>query len=418
MRDYRRRVQQANRKAAHRELLTIQMQLPMAELIAGLRPYLEAQVAEISLTLMQKVMEAEIQTKLGVWGQQPVHRHGHQPGYAVVEGRKVSLSRPRLRSRDNKEIALASYKAFQSKPKMQSVVTRLLARQCSSRDYEGAINDHLKGYGIKRSSISRYWKAATEQELKKLCERPVPTDIIALLIDSKFFAAHCVVTTIGLDEQGKKHLLGLWHGATENTTVVSGLLEDLVARGLPTDRKLLVVIDGAKALRKAVTVLLGDNAIVQRCRVHKQRNVLDHLPEEKKGQAAWRLQAAWAKKNHSDAEQELRKIVQWLRPISPMAARSLEEGLEETLTLQKLGINQSLGHSLSSTNIIENCFSQAASWTRRVKQWTDAQMVLRWSAAAFLWAEKTFKRIDGCKQMKDLVVAIRNEDSTTTSQSA
>src|SRR3954469_23526534 len=133
MRDYRRRVQQANRKAANKELVTMQVQLPMAELVAGLRPYLEEQVAEISLMLMQKVMEEEIQTKLGKWGQQSVHRHGHQPGYVVAEGRKVSLSRPRLRSRDNKEITLDSYRAFQSKPKMQSVVTRLLARQCSSR---------------------------------------------------------------------------------------------------------------------------------------------------------------------------------------------------------------------------------------------------------------------------------------------
>jgi transposase-like protein len=208
------------------------------------------------------------------------------PGYVVVEGRKVSLVRPRLRSRENQEVPLASYKAFQSKPKMESVVMRLLARQCSTRNYQGAINDHLKGYGIKRSSISRYWKAASAQELKRLCERAVPADIIGLLIDSKFFAGHCVVTAIGLDEQGKKHLLGLWHGATENATVVSGLLEDLVARGLPTERKLLVVIDGAKALRKAVTVLLGDNGVVQRCGVHKQRNVLDHLLEDKKRQAA------------------------------------------------------------------------------------------------------------------------------------
>ena len=418
MRCYQRKQEAAKRKATNKELLNIQVQLNMPELIAGLQPYLEMQVAEISLSLMQRVMEAEVKTKLGVWGQQPVHRHGRQSGYVVVEGRKVPLVRPRLRSPENKEVPLSSYKAFQSKPKMESVVRRLLARQCSTRNYEGAINDHLKGYGIKRSSISRYWKAATAQELQSLCERPVPTDIIGLLIDSKFFAGHCVVTAIGLDEQGKKHLLGLWHGATENVTVVSGLLEDLVARGLPTERKLLVIIDGAKALRKAVTLLLGDNAVVQRCRVHKQRNVVDHLPEDKKRQAAWRLQSAWAKKEPAQAARELRQIVRWLQPISPMAARSLEEGLEETLTLQSLGINHTLGRSLSSTNIIENCFSQAAHWTRRVRKWSDAQMILRWSAAAFLWAEKTFKRIDGCKQMKDLVAALRNQDSTTNSKTA
>ena len=130
------------------------------------------------------------------------------------------------------------------------------------------------------------------------------------------------------------------------------------------------------------------------------------------------MQAAWARKDPSEAAKELRKIVRWLQPISPMAARSLEEGLEETLTLQKLGINHTLGRSLSSTNIIENCFSQAAHWTRRVRKWSDAQMVLRWSAGAFLWAERTFKRIDGCKQMKDLVAALRNEDSTINLKAA
>lgn len=418
MRRYRRKAQEANRKAADKKLLTIQLELPMAELVAGLHPYIEAEVAEISLTLMHKVMEAEIQTRLGQWGQQPAHRHGHQPGFVVLNGRKVSMERPRVRTRDNKELPLASYKAFQSKPKMESVVTRLLARQCSTRNYEGALDDHLKGYGLKRSCISRHWKAATAQELKGLCERPVPADIVALLLDSKFFAQHCVVTAIGIDEQGKKHLLGLWHGATENATVVSGLLEDLVSRGLPTERKLLVIIDGAKALRKAITVILGDNALVQRCRVHKQRNVLDYLPEEKKGQAAWRLRAAWAKKDPDEAEKELGKVARWLQGFSPMAARSLAEGLEETLTLQRLGINHILGYSLSTTNIIENCFSQAASWTRRVKKWSGPEMVLRWSAGAFLWAQKTFKRIDGCKQMKDLVAAIRHEDSTTNSKAA
>src|SRR6266446_8870146 len=190
-------------------------------------------------------------------------------------GRKVSLHRPRLRSLEDKEVPLASYQAFQKDGKMQQAVARQLTRQCSSRDYEGAIDGCLKGYGLKRSSVSRHWKAATAKELESLMQRPVPKDLLVLMIDSKFFGGDCLVAAIGIDLQGKKHVLGLWHGATENSTVVKGLLEDLVSRGLESERRMLIVIDGAKALRKAVQMVLGEEGLVQRCRIHKLRNVLD-----------------------------------------------------------------------------------------------------------------------------------------------
>src|SRR5882762_3008956 len=197
-------------------------------------------------------MAAEIGQKVGHWGQQQSHRHGHQPGYVIYAGRKVSLERPRLRSREDQEVPLASYQAFQKNGKLQAAVARQLTRQCSTRDYEGAIDGCLKGYGIKRSSVSRHWKAATAKELEALMQRPVPQDLLVLMIDGKFFAGDCLVAAIGVDLQGKKHVLGLWHGATENATVVKGLLENLVSRGLDSEHKLLEVIDGAKALRKAV----------------------------------------------------------------------------------------------------------------------------------------------------------------------
>src|SRR5256885_8667707 len=242
-------------------------------------------------------MEAEIQRKVGQWGQQPVRRHGQQPGYVIFGGRKVQLERPRLRSREDKEVGLDTYAAFQENGKMQQAVERQLSRQCSTRDYEGAIESCLKGYGIKRSSVSRHWKAATAKELEALMQRPIPKDLLVLMIDSKFFGGDCLVAAIGIDLQGRKHVLGIWHGATENSTVVKGLLEDLVSRGLESERKMLIVLDGAKALRKAVQMVLGEQGLVQRCRIHKLRNVLDQLPEEKKAQAGWRLRAAWAKKD-------------------------------------------------------------------------------------------------------------------------
>jgi transposase-like protein len=418
MRRYKRQIEQGKEKAENTARLLLEAQLPMEELIAGVREDVEAFAAELGLTIIQRVMEAEIDQKVGKWGQRQTRRHGHQSGYVVYAGRKVTLERPRLRSREDKEVPLTSYRAFQKDGKLQQAVTRQLTRQCSTRDYEGAIDGCLQGYGIKRSSVSRHWKAATAKELEGLMERPVPKDLLVLMIDSKFFGGDCIVTAIGIDVQGRKQVLGLWHGATENSTVVKGLLEDLVSRGLETERKLLIVIDGAKALRKAVQMVLGEQGLVQRCRIHKQRNVLDQLPEEKKAQARWRLQAAWAQKDAPVAEKQLRKTARWLEPAWPMAAASLLEGLEETLTVQRLGISHTLGRSLSNTNLIESCFAQAAHRTRRVKRWDGPRMILRWTASALLSGEKNFRRINGCEQLNALEKVLRELPTTSTLKAA
>jgi transposase-like protein len=390
----------------------------MSELIAGVRQDIEGFAAELGLTIIQKVMEAEIGQKVGPWGQQQSHRHGHQPGYVVYAGRKVTLERPRLRSREDQEVPLASYQAFQKDGKLQQAVARQLTRQCSTRDYEGAIDSCLKGYGIKRSSVSRHWKAATAKELEALMQRPIPKDLLVLMIDSKFFGGDCLVAAIGIDLQGSKHVLGIWHGATENSTVVKGLLEDLVSRGLESERKMLVVLDGAKALRKAVSMVLGEQGLVQRCRIHKLRNVLDQLPEEKKAQAGWRLRSAWAKKDPKVAEKELRQTAQWLEASWPVAAASLLEGLAETLTVQNLNLPPMLCRILSNTNLIENCFSQAAHRTRQVKRWDGPKMILRWTAAALLSAEKNFRRIKGCEQLSLLEKVLHERETSSTLKAA
>jgi transposase-like protein len=406
MRRYQRAYKQSSEKAQNRELMHIQAELPMEELLAGIRNDIEAFSAQVGLQIIQGVMEQEIARKTGTWGQQLAYRHGKQSGYVIFSGRKVPLERPRLRRKDGAEIPLSSYRAFQEEGKMQEAVARQLTRQCSTRNYEGAIDTVVEGYGIKKSSVSRHWKVATALELQKLCQRPVPADVLALLIDSQYFADECITVVIGVDRQGKKQVLGLWHGATENSTVVKALLEELVERGLDPERKLLIVIDGAKALRKAVQMMFGERALVQRCRVHKQRNVVEHLPVEKRQQAVWRLRAAWGKSEWKEAEKELKAVVKWLQPISPGAAHSLEEGLEETLTLQKLGLNAALCQSLSSTNLIESCFSRTAHWTRRVKRWRGANMILRWSAAALLHAEKGFRKVKGYRSLGQLVAIL------------
>jgi transposase-like protein len=393
------------------EPLRLEETLPLLDLILESQQEIEAVSLNLGLKIMSRYMEAEITRRQGRWGQQTHYRHGTQPGYVVFHGRKVPVQRPRLRQKDGSETALESYQLFQQDGRMQRAVARKLLRQVSTRNYAGAIDDCLEGYGVAKSSVSRHWKIATAAELEKLCQREVPKDLVALMIDGKHFRSECLVSALGVDQAGKKHVLGLWHGATENSTVVRELLADLRERGLDTEAAILVVLDGSKALHKGVREVLGERALIQRCRVHKLRNVLEHLPKEKRQQAAWRLRGAWAKATAEEALKELKACVKWLDSISPCAARSLEEGLEETLTLHRLGMNELLRKSLSSTNLIESCFARTEAWTGRVKRWRNAKMVLRWGAAALLVAEKGFRRIRGHEHLAELIVALNQHQT-------
>lgn len=391
--------------------VNFQFDLPMLEVILQTKAEVEALSAQAGLKIIHHFLEQEIAQRCGVHGQQSAYRHGSQPGYVVFAGRKVSITKPRLRAKAGRELVLKSYEAFQQDGRMQRAVARKLTHQVSSRNYAAAIDDCLAGYGIDKSSVSRQWKAATAAELQKLCQRPVPADLVALLIDGQYFRKECLIVALGVDKQGQKHVLGLWQGATENSTLVRELLADLRERGLNTEGAILVVVDGSKALYKGAREVFGQRALIQRCRVHKLRNVLEHLPLDKRTQAAWRLRAAWAKGSPEEALKELRACVKWLDTISPSAARSLEEGLEETLTVTRLGMHESLVRTFSSTNLIESCFARTQSWTSRVKRWRGAKMVLRWGAAALLFAEKGFRRIRGFDHMNQLIQALQKHYS-------
>lgn len=394
----------------------MQLDLPVLELILETKAEIEALGAQAGLKIMRHFLDQEIESYCGRHGQQQAYRHGHQPGYVVYAGRKVSMAKPRVRQKGGSEIELQSYKAFQQDGRMQKAVARKLMRQVSTRNYSGAIDDCLEGYGIERSSVSRHWKEATEAELQKLCQRPVPSELVALLIDGQYFRSECLVVALGVDKAAQKHVLGLWHGATENSTQVRELLSDLRERGLNTEAALLVVIDGSKALYKGVKEVFGRSALIQRCRVHKLRNVVDQLPKDKRRQAAWRLRGAWAKSTPEAALKELRACVKWLEAISPSAARSLEEGLEETLAISALGLDPLLVRSFSSTNLIESCFARTDHWTKRVKRWRDGKMILRWGAAALLSAEAGFNRVRGYQAISGLIEALLRHQSTLASQ--
>lgn len=389
---------------------SIQIDLPILEVLLQTKAEIEAFSAQAGLKIIHALLENEIDERCGEHGKQSAYRHGCQPGYIVFAGRKVPIQKPRLRQKGGSELTLQSYAAFQQDGRLQRAVARQLTHQVSTRNYAAAIDDCLEGYGINKSSVSRQWTEATAAQLEKLCQRPVPADLVALFIDGQYFRRECLIVALGVDAQGHKHVLGLWHGATENATLVRELLNDLRERGLNTEASILVVIDGAKALHKGVKEILGERAFIQRCRVHKLRNVLEHLPREKRAQAAWRIRGAWAKTVPEQALKALRACVHWLDEISPSAARSLEEGLEETLTVTRPGLEAGLVRSLHSTNLIESCFARTESWTHRVKRWRNAKMVMRWGAAALLFAEKGFRRIQGYEHLGHLIALLKEND--------
>jgi transposase-like protein len=276
-----------------------------------------------------------------------------------------------------------------------------------------------EGYGISKSAVSRAWVTATRDGLKELCERKIAAlgRMVVLMIDGIEYSGECLVVGLGVDEKGKKHVLGVVQGASENAAVVQGLLDDLIQRGLDAQAKRLYVLDGSKALRSAVKKTFGDSSPVQRCQIHKRRNVKEYLPPEYQRAADGRLKAAYSMTRYADAKKMLLATVTWLEELNPSAAASLREGLEETLTLHRLNAPEELRCSLRSTNLIESALSVVRTTTERVKRWRQGDMRLRWCAAGLLAAEKRFRRVRGYKSMSVLIASINGFDAKIASKS-
>jgi transposase-like protein len=392
--------------------VAVELPVSLADVIDGVSEEIERLAGAAGMLIMREVMAAEVTLLAGPKGKHNAGRRsfrwGEQAGYAILGGAKVKLEHPRVRDRDGHELTLQSYERFQSPPRRQRSIVKKLVHGISTRKYEQAVEEFTDGYGISKSAVSRELVAGTRGALQELCERRIDKlpRLVVLMIDGKEFAGEHVIVALGVDETGKKHVLGLVQGGTENSTVVQHLLDDLVERGLDTTRAMLIVLDGSKALRKAVSKTFGHRCPVQRCQIHKRRNVKDHLPKEFQGSADQRIRTAYAMKDYEQAREQLLKTVVWLEGINPSAASSLKEGLDETLTLHRLGLPESLRESLQSTNLIESALSVAADVTRRVKRWRGGDMRLRWSAAGLLQAEKNFRRIRGFKAMAKLLTAL------------
>jgi putative transposase len=396
---------------------TVQLTLPVPEILAGLHGAIEETATRAGVLIMRTLLEEEVERLAG-----EKHKHnpdrqglrwGKEESHVVFGGRKIAVERPRVRSLDGKEIALERFRLFQAGSRMEEAVARQVIAGVSTRDYEGAVNGVVDGYGIRRSSVSRHWKAVSQERLTEFMERPLDAlNLVAVLIDGIEFKEALLVAALGVDATGKKYVLGIWQGTTENAELSKSLLQDLVRRGLSTDEKHLFVLDGSKALAKAVRQVFGERGEIQRCHVHKERNVLDHLPESRKRTVRMRLRAAWNMKDHEEARSELLRLTRYLKDLNPSAAKSLEEGLDETLTLHRLGVPESLRRSLRTTNSIESCFSSTRKYCRNVKHWRAGSMTLRWAGTMMIEAERRFRRLKGFRSMPRLLVTLgRSVDS-------
>jgi len=363
--------------------------------------------------LMMGVMEEEVRHVVGERsvpnaGRQ-ANRWGKEQGYCVVDGQKVPIERTRVRDKANREVKLGSYELFQRSGPLQAAVWDKITRGLSTRNYGPVVKDFANAYGVEKSAVSENFIEVSRGKLKELMERPLgKLNLCAVLIDGTPFKDRQMIVALGIGCDGAKTVLGLREGATENTAVVSALLSDLVERGLDFSAPRLYILDGGKALHAAVKRHAGEAAFIQRCQVHKKRNVIDHLPQEHKNDVKRKLQNAYAMAEYADAKRALERLHRELMDINPSAARSLEEGLEETLTVHRLRVPEQLRRTLSSTNVIESAFSIVETVCRNVKRWRHGDHIERWIASGLLVAERQFRKVIGHREIPMFLSSMAN----------
>ena len=378
---------------------------------AELRLEMDALAVSAGKLLVEGIVSAEVDAIAGVKysrKHEGIDRWGHQPGYAIIGGQKVPVKRPRLRTTEGNELPLESYERFQDHERRTSAVLQRLIAGISCRSYPKAVEEFSEGYGISKSVVSREMITATSEELRRLVERDLSTfEAVAILIDGIHVGKTLLIVALGVNIDGTKQILGFREGSSENADVCVSLLEDMVRRGLRSEgRPVLVIIDGSKALHAAVDRFFGAWAVVQRCEIHKRRNVLSHLPEKYQSQFGRKLSAAYKMKTFDQAKSALTAVVKELEFLNHSAAASLLEGLDETLTVHALELPELLRTTFASTNLIESAFSRARTATSNVKRWQNSSQVQRWMATALVQAEKGFRKVRGYRAMPILLNAL------------
>jgi putative transposase len=397
--------------------LPLEATVALADLAGAVKEGLLGFCADVGLMVMAQMLDAEMTARVGpkhakIPGRQ-ANWHGTTKGPVVLGGREVTVTRPRGRTVDEKEVELETWAAFSSKDLLDRLTTeRVLAGVATRRHVDVAeplgAEIEAKAKATGRSSVSRRFKRATEAAMAELMARDLSgLDVAVIMIDGLEIAGQCCVVALVICADGTKVPVGLWLGDTENKTVVTGLLADLQARGLSVDGGLLAVLDGAKALAAGVKKVFGEKAQIQRCTLHKRRNVKGYLPKELGSKIDWRLARAFADADPAKGLDAARRIAGELKADHPDAAGSLLEGLEEMFTVRRLGVNGRLAATLTNTNCIESMISVARTTMGNVKNWKDGSMKKRWVAAGMLEAERNFRRVRGCKDMPTLVAALR-----------
>jgi len=397
---------------------TVQIPLPLLALLEDAESAFFGLCVETGQQVLAAMMEHDRTVLCGPAGRHDPARQASRAGSTessvVLGGRRIGIRRLRVRSRENGELGLASFEAAARQDPLERHTLEAIAAGVSMRRYERSLEPLPAGareQATSRSAVSRRFVALTQQKLAEVFSAPLDgLDLRIVMVDGIAFRNHCVLLALGIDTDGGKHVLGLWEGTTENAGVAKALLRDLVARGLPTDRALLFAIDGSKALRKALRDVFGALGLVQRCQFHKERNVLDHLPQAMRPSVVRALRQAWSASSAELARRQLERLAASLEVEHPGAAASIREGLEETLTLLELGIGGALYRTLRSTNPIENLNGTVAHYTRNVKHWRGGKMILRWVGAAILEARRGFRRIRGHHELAKLVRALQDHE--------
>ena len=408
--------------------LPVRVQEALGELVGAAREGLLALSVGVGLGVLAELMEEEVVEVVGPKGchdpDRVAVRHGREAGEVTLGGRRLPVERPRVRSADGQaEVALATYAHFADRDPLTKVVLEQMLAGVSTRRYRRtqepvgtAVEQAARS--TSKSSVSRAFVERTRVSLAELMARRLDDVRLAvLMLDGIDLKGRTNIVALGITTDGAKIPLGLWEGSTENAAVATALLSDLVERGLDVEQGVLCVLDGAKALRKAVRDVLGIDTPVQRCVRHKERNVLDHLPERDRPAVKRRLRSAWELDDHAAALERLRALAGELERSHPGAAASLREGLEETLTLQRLSVTGSLKRTLASTNPCESMIECVRRTSRNVKRWQSGEMALRWTAAGMLEAEQHFRRVIGYRDLAKLAIAIERELARTTAPS-